>query len=71
MGKKKENSFESSLQRLQEISDLLEKGEIGLEDSIKLYEEGINLAKNCYSTLKEAELKVTEIKKQFENGLKQ
>lgn len=70
MGKKKENSFESSLQRLQDISDLLEKGEIGLEDSIKLYEEGINLAKNCYSTLKEAELKVTEIKKQFENGLK-
>lgn len=71
MRKKKESSFESSLQRLQQISDLLEKGEIGLEDSIKLYEEGINLAKNCYTTLKEAELKVTEIKKQFENGLKQ
>jgi len=71
MAKKKENSFESSLQRLQEISDILERGEISLEESIKLYEEGINLAKNCYSTLKEAELKVTEIKKQFENGLKQ
>jgi exodeoxyribonuclease VII small subunit len=71
MTKKKESSFENSLQRLQEISDILEKGEIGLEDSIKLYEEGINLAKNCYSSLKEAELKVTEIKRQFENGLKQ
>lgn len=71
MTKKKESSFENSLQRLQEISDILEKGEIGLEESIKLYEEGINLAKNCYSSLKEAELKVTEIKKQFENGLKQ
>lgn len=71
MTKKKESSFECSLQRLQEISDILEKGEIGLEDSIKLYEEGINLAKNCYGSLKEAELKVTEIKKQFENGLKQ
>lgn len=71
MTKKKESSFENSLQRLQEISDILEKGEIGLEDSIKLYEEGINLAKICYSSLKEAELKVTEIKKQFENGLKQ
>lgn len=71
MTKKKESSFENSLQRLQEISDVLEKGEIGLEDSIKLYEEGINLAKICYSSLKEAELKVTEIKKQFENGLKQ
>ncbi|MEW6507035.1 MAG: exodeoxyribonuclease VII small subunit [Bacteroidota bacterium] len=70
MVKKKESTFESSLQRLQEISDILEKGEIGLEESIKLYEEGINLAKNCYNTLKEAELKVTEIKKQFEHGLK-
>jgi exodeoxyribonuclease VII small subunit len=69
MAKKKESTFESSLQRLQEISDILEKGEIGLEESIKLYEEGINLAKNCYSTLKDAELKVTEIKKQLEIGL--
>lgn len=71
MAKKKDSSFENSLQRLQEISDILEKGEIGLEESLKLYEEGINLAKNCYSTLKEAELKVTEIKKHLETGLKQ
>ena len=70
MTKKKESSFENSLQRLQEISDILEKGEIGLEESMKLYEEGINLAKNCYSTLKDAELKVIEIKKQLETGLK-
>ncbi|MBI1937329.1 MAG: exodeoxyribonuclease VII small subunit [Ignavibacteriales bacterium] len=70
MAKKKENSFEDSLQRLQEISDMLEKGEIGLEESIKLYEEGINLAKICFGTLKEAELKVTELKKQLEDGLK-
>lgn len=69
MGKKKENSFEDSLKRLQEISDILEKGEVGLEESIKLYEEGINLAKICYTTLREAELKITEIKKQFETDL--
>ncbi|MEW6196495.1 MAG: exodeoxyribonuclease VII small subunit [Bacteroidota bacterium] len=71
MTKKKENSFEDSLRRLQEISDTLEKGEISLEDSIKLYEEGINLAKFCYTTLKQAELKVTELKKQLENGIKE
>ncbi|HOI29562.1 MAG TPA: exodeoxyribonuclease VII small subunit [Melioribacteraceae bacterium] len=71
MSKKKETSFENSLQRLQEISDLLEKGEVGLEESIKLYEEGINLAKICYGTLKDAELKVTEIKKQLESGLQE
>lgn len=71
MSKKKENSFEESLNRLQEISDALESGEVGLEESIKLYEEGINLAKLCFSTLKDAELKVTELKKQLEENIKQ
>ncbi len=71
MTKKKDNSFEDSLKRLQEISDTLEKGEISLEESIKLYEEGINLAKFCYTILKQAELKVTELKKQLENGIKE
>lgn len=70
MSKRKENSFEDSLNRLQEISDALEKGEIGLEESIQLYEEGIKLAKQCYSTLKDAELKVTELKKQLESSIK-
>ncbi len=71
MSKKKENSFEESLNRLQEISEALESGEVGLEESIKLYEEGINLAKLCFSTLKDAELKVTELKKQLEENIKQ
>ena len=70
MSKKKENSFEELLTRLQEISDTLESGEAGLDQSIKLYEEGIGLAKICYTTLKEAELKVTELKRQLENNLK-
>ena len=71
MSKKKENTFEESLNRLQEISNTLESGDIGLEESIKLYEEGINLAKLCYTTLKDAELKVTELKKQLEQSIKQ
>ena len=71
MSKKKENSFEESLNRLQEISEALESGEVGLEESIKLYEEGINLAKLCFSTLRDAELKVTELKKQLEENIKQ
>jgi exodeoxyribonuclease VII small subunit len=70
MGKKKENNFESSLLRLEEISSQLESGEVGLEESIRLYEEGIELAKICYSTLKNAELKVTELKKQLEENIK-
>ena len=69
MTKKKENNFEDSLQRLQDISDLLDRGDVGLDESIKLYEEGIKLAKICYSSLKDAELKVTDLKKQLENGI--
>ena len=71
MSKKKESSFEESLNRLQEISDALESDEIGLEQSITLYEEGINLAKTCYTSLRDAELKVTELKKQLEENIKQ
>lgn len=71
MSKKKENTFEESLNRLQDISNSLESGDVGLEESIKLYEEGINLAKLCYTTLKDAELKVTELKKQLEQSIKQ
>jgi exodeoxyribonuclease VII small subunit len=69
MAKKKENNFEENVNRLQEISDLLESPETGLEDSIKLYEEGINLAKICYDTLKSAELKITELKQTLETKI--
>ena len=70
MAKKKENkSFEESLERLEEIAELLEKEEIGLDESIKLYEEGILLSKNCYNKLKDAELKITELKSQLDDEL--
>ena len=70
MAKKKENSFEDAVNRLQEISELLEKEGIELEESIKLYEEGIDLVKICNKTLKDAELKVTDLKKQLEHSVK-
>jgi exodeoxyribonuclease VII small subunit len=68
MTKKKNSSFEDSLVRLQEISELLESENITLEESISLYEEGIKLSKVCYEILNNAELKVTELKAQFETG---
>ncbi len=69
MSKKSEkSSFESKLNRLEEISSLLESENIGLEDAINLYEEGIELSKDCISTLKNAELKITELKKKLENS---
>jgi exodeoxyribonuclease VII small subunit len=65
--KSSNNSFEKSLMRLEEISELLESEDIGIEDALKLYEEGINLSQECLDTLKKAELKVTELKKKIKD----
>ena len=63
MNKKKENNFESALKRLEEISDLLENEDTPLEDSIKLFEEGIELKEFCEEKLKSAKLKINKIVK--------
>ena len=60
------HGFEANLARLEEISSRLEGDEIGLEEALALYEEGIELSKKCISTLKNAELKITELKKQID-----
>ena len=59
----KENNFESALNRLEEISDLLENEDTPLEDSIKLFEEGIELKEFCEEKLKSAKLKIDKIVK--------
>ena len=68
MNKKLVNvSFEQNISRLEEISALLEKDDIGLEEALQLYEEGINLSKTCLTTLKSAELKIVELKKKIDD----
>jgi exodeoxyribonuclease VII small subunit len=61
---KKENKelFEVKLHRLEEIAEKLDSEDIGIENAIALYEEGIKLSKECITTLKNAELKITELK---------
>lgn len=54
-------SFEQALKRLEEIVETLEKGNISLEESIKIYQEGINLSRLCSKMLEEAEGKVMSI----------
>ena len=66
---KKNKNFEVSLKRLQEISELLENDDLSLEDSIKLYEEGIKLSKECFNSLEKAELKVEELNSELEDQL--
>lgn len=50
--------FEDCLQRLETIVDQLEKGEIPLEQALKLFEEGIQLSNSCRKELDDAEGKV-------------
>ncbi len=64
MSKKKlSDNFEEKLVRLEEITNALENSDIGLEDSIQLFEEGVKLSKECLSILQKAELKVNVLKK--------
>ena len=51
-------SFEVALKQLEEIVQRLEKGELALEESLKLYEEGIHLSRLCHGKLEEAEGKI-------------
>ena len=47
--------FEEALKQLEDIVAKLEKGELSLEDSLRLYEQGIGLARLCHAKLEEAE----------------
>ena len=61
MSKDKENSFEKNLQKLELIVEKLESGEIGLEESVQLYEEGMKIKKICDSKLKNIEMQIKKI----------
>ena len=50
--------FEKKLGRLEEIVGKMETGELSLEDSLKLFEEGVKLSRDCNVQLSEAEQKV-------------
>ncbi len=56
------STFEKKLNRLEEISALLESEDIGLEEAITLYEEGMGLSRECMAALKHAEIKITKLK---------
>ena len=58
---KKEIKFEEALEKLAEINEKLESEEISLDDSIKLFKEGIELSKLCQKKLDEAKLEIEKI----------
>ena len=55
-------SFESALAALEKIVDSLERGDVPLEESIRIYERGEALKAHCETLLKAAEAKVEKIK---------
>lgn len=59
MAAKKKLSFEQSMVRLEEIVSLMEKGDVPLEQSMALFEEGFGLLRECTKQLDAAEQKVT------------
>ncbi|HEV3151410.1 MAG TPA: exodeoxyribonuclease VII small subunit [Acidobacteriaceae bacterium] len=62
--------FEESLKQLETIVGQLEKGDLPLEDSIKLFEEGIHLSAVCKEELDAAEGKVQILLKQRDGSMK-
>ena len=63
-------TFEESLKKLEVIVEQLEKGDLALEDSLKLFEEGVGLSAACKKELDEAEGKVQVLIKQRDGTLK-
>ena len=58
----KKASFEESLKRLEEIVVHLERGDLSLQDSVKSFEEGNELVRECSRMLDEAEQKVVMLR---------
>ncbi len=62
-----EMRFEDALAELERIVSELERGDVGLEESISLYERGAAIKRHCEAKLKEAELRIQKIM-QLANG---
>lgn len=57
--KSEEKSFEELMVTLEEITSKLEKEQISLDESVKLFEEGMSISKECNKKLEEAEKRIT------------
>jgi exodeoxyribonuclease VII small subunit len=69
-GRKKPESFEDALKRLEEIVQRMESGDLALEDSLGLFEEGVRLTRVCSQRLDEAEKKIELLTRDEKGGVK-
>ena len=58
---RKNASFETNMQRLEQIVRAMERGDVPLEESLKLFQEGTDLVRSCNQLLDEAQLQVKKI----------
>ena len=63
-----EKKFDEMMQRLEDIVRNLEAGELSLEDSLKIFEEGMKLVHSCSKKLEEAEQKVALLVKESDGS---
>lgn len=68
---KASKSFEESVGRLEEIVRMLENGTASLDESLKLYEEGIALVRTCNSQLDNAEKKIRILTQTSDGGVEE
>ena len=59
--KAKTKTFEEKMQRLEEIVRAMERGDVALEESLKLFQEGTELVRSCGKQLEEAKMQATKI----------
>lgn len=60
--------FEALYERLQQVTAHLESGELSLDDSLALYDEGMRLAARCQALLAEAEQRIEVLRQAFDSG---
>lgn len=68
MAKKTTPALETSLDNLETLVERMESGDLSLEESLKAFEEGVRLSRNCQQALQQAEQKVRILLQQDENG---
>ena len=61
-GKKKQPGFEEAAAEFEQIIAKMEQGDLSLEESLKLYEQGVSLTRVCAKELQTAQLKMEELK---------
>ena len=66
---KKKATFEEALNQLETIAEQIERGKIGLEESIDKYEEGMALVKHCRQILAKAENKIQQLQQRADGTL--